>query len=316
MIVVASKPGQLANLLFLSAQFIACARENHFTLVNPAFEDYARYFETTRRDLFCRYPPRKSLLPASAALRRILYRICYYAGRLLVRTGAETRFLRAIALDWEERFYLGDAQFRASLAAHRQLIFAQGWLFRDDEALSRQAVEVRRFFEPLIEHRERVASLVERAREGAEVLVGVHIRQGDYRTHLGGKYFYELDVYAALMERVEASLGAGERRVRFLVCSNEPQGSEALSRLDWTAGTGHLVEDLYALAACDYILGPPSTFTMWASFYGEVPLYLVEDPQRTPRTGDFVVCDPARFRSPTDTGIVSTRAGREVKVSA
>ncbi|HEY0077479.1 MAG TPA: hypothetical protein VGB73_02455 [Pyrinomonadaceae bacterium] len=316
MIVVASKPGQLANLLFLSAQFIACARENHFTLVNPAFEDYARYFETTRRDLFCRYPPRESMLPATAALRKILYRTCYYAARVLVRSRVETRFLRAIALDWEERFNLGDAEFRASLAARRQLIFAQGWLFRDDEAVSRQAGEVRKFFEPLAEHRERVASLVAEARGGADVLVGVHIRQGDYRTHLGGRYFYELEVYASLMERVAATLGAEGRRVRFLICSNEPQEGDALSRLSWTAGTGHLVEDLYALAACDYILGPPSTFTMWASFYGEVPLYFVEDPERTPRTEDFVVCDPASFRSPTDTGIVSAQAGREAKVSA
>ena len=35
------------------------------------------------------------------------------------------------------------------------------------------------------------------------------------------------------------------------------------------------IEDLYALSLCDYILGPPSTFSMWASFYGKKPLRIV-----------------------------------------
>ena len=36
------------------------------------------------------------------------------------------------------------------------------------------------------------------------------------------------------------------------------------------------IEDLYALSICDYILGPPSTFSMWASFYGGVPLRFIK----------------------------------------
>ncbi|HAX17707.1 MAG TPA: hypothetical protein DCY00_03825 [Actinobacteria bacterium] len=40
----------------------------------------------------------------------------------------------------------------------------------------------------------------------------------------------------------------------------------------------HFIEDLYSLALCDYIFGPPSTFSMWASFYGEVPLRFITNP--------------------------------------
>jgi hypothetical protein len=35
--------------------------------------------------------------------------------------------------------------------------------------------------------------------------------------------------------------------------------------------------DLHALARCDYIFGPQSTFTQWASFYGNKPLLLLKD---------------------------------------
>ena len=37
-----------------------------------------------------------------------------------------------------------------------------------------------------------------------------------------------------------------------------------------------MIEDVYALSQCDYILGPPSTFSMWASFIGDVPLRIVK----------------------------------------
>jgi hypothetical protein len=53
-----------------------------------------------------------------------------------------------------------------------------------------------------------------------------------------------------------------------------------------TFGPGHQVEDLYALAACDRLLAAPSTFSMWASFYGAVPLYVV--PHAAP---DFSLAD-------------------------
>jgi len=52
-------------------------------------------------------------------------------------------------------------------------------------------------------------------------------------------------------------------------------------------GTGHFIEDLYTLASCDYIIGPPSTFTMWASFYGRVPLYKIIDRNKLQEIDDF-----------------------------
>ena len=32
------------------------------------------------------------------------------------------------------------------------------------------------------------------------------------------------------------------------------------------------ITDLYALSKCDYIIGPPSSYSQWASFIGDVPL--------------------------------------------
>ncbi len=37
-------------------------------------------------------------------------------------------------------------------------------------------------------------------------------------------------------------------------------------------GPGHIIQDMYAMAEADLLIGPPSTYTGWASFYGNVPL--------------------------------------------
>lgn len=47
---------------------------------------------------------------------------------------------------------------------------------------------------------------------------------------------------------------------------------------------------MYLLARCDYIIDPPSTYTMWASFYGNVPLYMITDPTQSILLDSFQTC--------------------------
>ena len=38
------------------------------------------------------------------------------------------------------------------------------------------------------------------------------------------------------------------------------------------------ITDLYGLSSCDYIMGPPSSYSQWASFVGNVPIqFLLSD---------------------------------------
>jgi len=59
----------------------------------------------------------------------------------------------------------------------------------------------------------------------------------------------------------------------FFVCSDEPRFREEFAGLTVGIGGRSPLEDLCTLSECDYILGPPSTFSQWASFYGGRPLY-------------------------------------------
>jgi hypothetical protein len=89
-------------------------------------------------------------------------------------------------------------------------------------------------------------------------------------------------------------------RVGFLVVSDEPQRALGFDGLAVRLLAGSALEDMYSLAYCDYIIGPHSTFSMWASFYGETPLYRLEDPYRTVSPEDFVVDATLVERPPAD----------------
>src|ERR1017187_1709134 len=57
--VISLRCGRLANSLVLFANFIAVAEERGDRLINFTFHSYAKLFETTRRDIYCQYPPPK-----------------------------------------------------------------------------------------------------------------------------------------------------------------------------------------------------------------------------------------------------------------
>lgn len=297
MFVIAQRANQLANRLFLFAHLIACAAQHRVQLVNLGFEEYAQYFETTSQDLFCRYPPKRSWFGKDARTRE---NVSDWAGRIaaslaegrlkalknsalmVVRSGYETTLT-----DPDGRFNLDSDKFLNNLRS-RQVIVFLGPLFRDFSSFPRHAASIREYFRPLGIFRGSVDALIQTVREGCDLVVGVHIRLGDYRNFVGGRFFYTIDQYLKLMHHVEELFG--RRRVHFLVCSNEPQPRQAFSQVAAFSGSGQFIEDLYALARCDFIVGPPSTFSAWASFYGEVPRYVVMDPRKEPTIDDFIIC--------------------------
>jgi hypothetical protein len=265
---------------------LAFAIEHELTLANTSFRQYAPHFETTSRDLLCRYPPRSSPLARSKRARQALFAVSRVVLKVAGRCPTLFGRMGVATLDPDDaRYDLGNPRL-LELARRAWLIFTSGWGFGGEFYLLKHAQAVKDFFRPLPRIRTNVDTLTDRARERSDVLVGIHLRQGDYRHYLGGRRFYPTAAYAKLMFDVR---GLFDGRVGFLVCSNEPQDRSRFDGLDVTFGSGHLIEDLYSLARCDYILGPESSYSLWASFYGDTPRYVVDDPHRVVALGDFTL---------------------------
>jgi hypothetical protein len=292
---IAFRTGRLANRLVLFANFIALAREQGHRVVNFAFHSYAPLFLTTRHDIYCQFPPaaRRSwmdVVPGLArALRgtRFLYHCIHGASLLNERyplLGGRVVTLRETPDAPVTPLESPEVQARYARAG---VVLVNGWAFRAPGWVQRHADEIRSYFRPVPEHAQASRQAVDALRRQAEVVIGVHIRRGDYRDWGGGRFYLPTERYAVWMRELAAqSPGA---RVAFLVCSNEPRQTGEFEGLTVGLGPGVPIQDLYALAGCDYIFGPRSTFSQWASFYGGKPLWHCSDPEPAARIADFRV---------------------------
>jgi Glycosyl transferase family 11 len=284
MIIITTKFGQLANRLILFAHFIAFAAEHNLTIINPAFDEYAQFFESTCNDPLCQFPATSRKFFSHPNLRKAIHATFRAIGLAVHKAKISNSIFGTIRLSEEQELDLSSCEF-LDFVTQKKIVLARGWLFRDRANWNKHADKIRTYFTPIAIHRSQVQALISRIRPTCQTLVGVHIRQGDYAEFMDGKYFYSVDQYIQVMGKVKALFP--DREVAFLICSNVPQKLEDFSSFNVTFATQHLVEDLYALAQCDYLIGTLSTYTLWASFYGEVPLYTIQDVDRPIAKSDF-----------------------------
>lgn len=285
-LLIAGKHGRLANRLTLMSYFILFSLRHDVKVLFPALDEYAPYFISTREDPFCRYPPRFTHYRFARSLGHFIYRTTDVLSRLLIKVPRLRQIIGLIVAPNEQITDLASSDFCLRAKA-RSLTLVRGWFFGWSEVLTEEDLGVlRAFFRLVPDVWERVERKVARARDGDRPLVGVHIRRGDYQEWREGEYLFSSDRYASTMKRVEELL---PQRPTFLICSDENVEVEEFADLDITLAQGSDVEDLYCLSRCDMILGPPSTYSRWASLVGGVPLYVMEGTSSDFRLADFEV---------------------------
>jgi len=279
LVVIAHPSGRLCNRLWLFANFIGNSCEYQYRLANIAFYDYAEYFENLKEDLFCRYPL-QSGLSSGSFLRRLLFGLVWAPLHVFSKAGLKSSPIHS-HLDIrhykgaEQAFDLRGTAWKSAL--RKRTTFAMGLEFRDWESLVKHRCEILNFLAPRSMYVDVAMAIVEKARVDSEcVLCGIHIRLGDYEQHKSGRWFYTIEQYVAKM-REFCRLFKGHKPVRFLVCSDQNLPQDAFRGLPLAFSSGQFMEDLMALSQCDFILGPPSTFSAWASFCGDVPLKFLFD---------------------------------------
>ncbi|MEI7504285.1 MAG: alpha-1,2-fucosyltransferase [Paludibacter sp.] len=107
-------------------------------------------------------------------------------------------------------------------------------------------------------------------------IIGIHIRRGDYKFWENGKYNFTDDTYQLYMDNFSIELKKrSDKEINFILFSNEnitinTAGDKVVSNNEWYI-------DQLIMSKCDYLIGPPSTFTLWASFIGKVKYYHITD---------------------------------------
>jgi hypothetical protein len=277
MIIISETRGQLGNRLFLNAYAMTLARASGQKLIDFSFNEYRFLFPATRWRA-----PQKLHFFIRKAVRFLIQGL----QRL---PWMQSCFLKVGALE-TANYSPDNPEFIATVKA-RRLTFIEGFPEPSHCVLS-PTDPIRAKFTPDPVVLEMVRKHIAMARTGADVLIGLHVRRGDYSHFFGGRFHYPTSFYLEIM-RVMTSFFP-DRKVAFLLCINGPPEFDDKGPYRIVPGPGMehgALGDLHCLAECDYVIGPPSTFSLWAAFYGRKPLlHLIE--QKLPTSvADFTVPD-------------------------
>lgn len=162
------------------------------------------------------------------------------------------------------------------------------WDYRNVNGSGRQAEKLRLFFSPKESELNSAKEICQKYFRSDVVTIGVHIRRGDYAQWHNGKFFYNDDVYNRNMHSVENEFISRGQKVQFIVFSNEPVNMGNITvKSNVVKSECNAVQDHWLMSNCDYLMGPPSTFTLWAAFMGKKLLAFIINPETVIHVADF-----------------------------
>lgn len=143
----------------------------------------------------------------------------------------------------------------------KKIIFFYGFLFGDRDFNFIQ--NNRNYLKNIFTFRENIQKQCFQIIEGfnKNKIIGICMRQGDYKDHFNGKLFLTDEEYTALVSRLQ--LQYPDHGI-FIACE-EKKDEFQINRAFISFENPAL--NLCMLSKCDLLIGPPSTFMTWAAFY-------------------------------------------------
>ncbi len=156
-------------------------------------------------------------------------------------------------------------------------IFLCNWFFRNPHGLSKYHQEITNYFKPKKEIQNKNKKIIDNLRLNYKYIVGVHIRQGDYKKEFkkGKLYFNEKEINIILNRYLE-KFEKNTKETCFIICSDENVELSHFAGLNVIKNNGNAIEDLFLLAKTDVIIGANSTFGAFASYYGNIPFIVFQ----------------------------------------
>jgi hypothetical protein len=154
---------------------------------------------------------------------------------------------------------------------HRnRIILFHGFLFgdRDFKLLENQRKYLSQIFSFSKEIQKQCLGVIRTINK--KKVIGVCMRQGDYKDHFNGKFYLTDDEYKHLISNLQIQYPD----YGFFIACEE-------SKSDFHISNGYIsfqnpALNLCILSSCDLLIGPPSTFMTWAAFYRDSPVCYID----------------------------------------
>jgi hypothetical protein len=279
--------GELANQLWNYISIYAYCKESGRELRNYSFFEYGAQFDMSIQELkgnfFYKYfffKPYENHFKRKNSLWRKIGRKKYKFYTSWVYLFKRKSIIKFVENENLMPYYLPptkEADDALKKIEREDSIYFDGWLFRNPKGIEKYRNEIKEYFKPKKEIREKIQSIIAPLREKYTHIVGVHIRQGDYKTWKGGKYFIDQKRVKEILEEYLAFSKNEPAHTCFLIMSDGTIDETQFSGLNILVSKENAVTDLFLLASTDIIIGSNGTFSPFASYYGNIPLIVMQN---------------------------------------
>jgi hypothetical protein len=278
--------GRLGNQVLRFLHWIAWVRANEgaVDVLDLAFWQTAQYFSVWSEHPGCVFPVRTGGADRLARLLAMLPEpvLRFSDNRWLVqravhRLGKTWPRGQAIRLNDQagEQIELEGPQFLLRVQ-DRPLTTCAGWRIACWNYVAEQQNELRAWFRPAAQWRTRGEEFISKLRTKHDLVVGMQIRQTDYRIWHDGRFCFPTSQYARWIRQL-LDLHPG-KNVVVVIASEAWQDPQELAGLPYVFApgarnlAGHWFDSFVALSLCDFVVCPPSTFSATAAFVGRTAL--------------------------------------------
>jgi hypothetical protein len=239
-----------------------------------------KYFTKPSNDIFIRYPYRKSF--NSPKLQKI---IASSFNRISLRLfkfkfWKNIKFLDLLQINTGKNFNELESTIQKN-----DFTFLRGFIHNQPYSIFRKIFpKIKEYLEVSSRYHSKINEPLDNLKD-CDVIIGVAIRHGDYKTWQNGKYYLPAKTYQNWMEKAESLFAP--KKVGFFIASDEEQDLSIFEKHNYFFRSVHPLENLYSLAKCDFLLSVPSSFAGWAHFIGETPLLKLDKKVCKPSINDF-----------------------------
>lgn len=254
--------GQMCNNILQYAHAYVWGKENHIPVVSMRFAYKYQYFEV------CDY--------------KYHHWMVYVLAKVLIKLRLMKYFFLDAPNDVTPQVI--------SEIKNSKIVAVDGWYFRFPELFLKYTDEIKRQFAFKPSVIQRMSCFIEHKTKGVDIRLGVHIRRGDYKKWMGGKYFFDDEVY---IDHIRQFMDChSNQKIAIFICTNDRDLDidfyrKSLGLESVYLSKGNEAEDLFLLSQCNYIIGVKSTFSLIASFYNGSPLYWIAEKDKPLQMNDF-----------------------------
>jgi hypothetical protein len=280
--------GRLGNRLHTHANALAWCIENNFNLINLSFSNYAELFKNSPMHNSGNLNQNENFILKS--LSGNLFR----------------NFLKKLLLSdkWLERLTWiinhikpsnSDTLREADLSRQinrKKINLIKHWDVSCSNSIRITQDKLRDHLRPNKKFVASAEKIIDELRSNYECVVGIHARRGDYATYLDGIHYHSWKSYLHWANQTKKVIvNSGKRNVGIVICSDDKLPCLLRNIEDvYFSSSNEIMVDLHLLSQCDFILGPPSSFGTWISWFGKVPRLILNSKTVVTSLEQFEVC--------------------------